>query len=34
MAPLPEVIILVLAPFTPLFSDRVWCHSSCSWGRC
>jgi len=24
MPPLPEAIILVLAPFAPLFSDRVW----------
>ena len=23
--PVPEAIILVLAPFGPLFSDRVWC---------
>src|SRR5687767_15965203 len=27
MPPLPEAIILVLAPFTPLFSHRVWCHA-------
>jgi DDE superfamily endonuclease len=27
MPPLPEAIILVLAPFTPLFSQRVWCHA-------
>ena len=27
MAPLPETIILVLAPFAPLFSDRVWLHA-------
>jgi hypothetical protein len=27
MLPLPEAIILVLAPFAPLFSDRVWCHA-------
>jgi hypothetical protein len=27
MPPLPEAIILVLAPFGPLFSDRVWCHA-------
>lgn len=26
MPPLPEAIILVLAPLTPLFSTRVWCH--------
>jgi DDE superfamily endonuclease len=26
MPPLPEAIILVLAPFAPLFSRRVWCH--------
>src|SRR5918992_937211 len=25
--PLPEAIILVLAPFAPLFSDRVWIHA-------
>src|SRR5688500_7125653 len=25
--PLPEAIILVLAPFAPLFSQRVWCHA-------
>ena len=24
MPPLPEAIILVLAPFAPLFSQRVW----------
>jgi hypothetical protein len=24
---LPEAIILVLAPFAPLFSHRVWCHA-------
>jgi hypothetical protein len=24
MPPLPEAIILVLAPFAPLFSERVW----------
>jgi hypothetical protein len=27
MPPLPEAIILVLAPFAPLFSHRVWCHA-------
>jgi DDE superfamily endonuclease len=27
MPPLPEVIILVLAPFAPLFSNRVWSHA-------
>ena len=27
MPPLPEAIILVLAPFAPLFSCRVWCHA-------
>jgi hypothetical protein len=27
MAPLPEAIILVLAPFAPLFSHRVWLHA-------
>jgi hypothetical protein len=27
MPPLPEAIILVLAPFAPLFSDRVWGHA-------
>jgi hypothetical protein len=27
MPPLPEAIILVLAPFAPLFSRRVWCHA-------
>src|SRR6266540_4487218 len=27
MPPLPEAIILVLAPFAPLFSDRVWLHA-------
>jgi hypothetical protein len=27
MLPLPEAIILVLAPFAPLFSDRVWLHA-------
>jgi hypothetical protein len=26
MPPLPEAIILVLAPFAPLFSERVWRH--------
>jgi DDE superfamily endonuclease len=28
MPPLPEAIILVLAPFAPLFSERVWLHAS------
>ena len=27
MPPLPEAIILVLAPFAPLFSPRVWRHA-------
>jgi hypothetical protein len=27
MPPLPEAIILVLAPFAPLFSARVWLHA-------
>jgi hypothetical protein len=27
MAPLPEEIILVLAPFAPRFSHRVWLHA-------
>jgi hypothetical protein len=27
MPPLPETIILVLAPFAPLFSHRVWVHA-------
>jgi hypothetical protein len=27
MPPLPETIILVLAPFAPLFSRRVWLHA-------
>src|ERR671910_3761133 len=27
MPPLPEAIILVLAPCAPLFSDRVWRHA-------
>jgi DDE superfamily endonuclease len=27
MPPLPDAIILVLAPFAPLFSRRVWCHA-------
>jgi hypothetical protein len=27
MSPLPEAIILVLAPFAPLFSRRVWLHA-------
>ena len=27
MLPLPEAIILVLAPFAPLFSHRVWLHA-------
>jgi hypothetical protein len=27
MPPLPEAIILVLAPFAPLLSRRVWCHA-------
>jgi hypothetical protein len=27
MPHLPEAIILVLAPFAPLFSDRVWVHA-------
>src|SRR5919106_5132863 len=29
MPPLPEAIILVLAPFAPLFSHRVWLHAQC-----
>jgi hypothetical protein len=27
MPPLPDAIILVLAPFAPLFSSRVWRHA-------
>jgi len=27
MPPLPEAIILTLAPFAPLFSERVWLHA-------
>ena len=27
MPPLPDAIILVLAPFAPLFSQRVWLHA-------
>jgi hypothetical protein len=27
MPHLPEAIILVLAPFVPLFSERVWVHA-------
>jgi hypothetical protein len=27
MPPLPEAIIRVLAPFAPLFSQRVWLHA-------
>src|SRR5918995_3817842 len=27
MPPLPESILLVLAPFAPLFSQRVWLHA-------
>src|SRR5918992_5691257 len=27
MPPLPEAIILVLAPFAPLFSQQVWLHA-------
>jgi hypothetical protein len=27
MPPLPEATILVLAPFAPLFSHRVWLHA-------
>src|SRR5215510_10255377 len=27
MPHLPEAIILVLAPFAPLFSERVWLHA-------
>src|ERR671924_871038 len=27
MPPLPEAIILVLAPFAPLFSHRVWLYA-------
>jgi DDE superfamily endonuclease len=27
MPPLPDAIILVLAPFAPRFSHRVWCHA-------
>ena len=34
MPPLPEEIILVLAPFAQLFSDRVWLHAQVwCWGR-
>ena len=25
--PLPDAIILILAPFAPLFSERVWRHA-------
>jgi hypothetical protein len=27
MPPLPEAIILILAAFAPLFSERVWVHA-------
>jgi len=27
MPPLPEALLLVLAPFAPLFSQRVWVHA-------
>jgi nucleoside-diphosphate-sugar epimerase len=27
MAPLPEAVILVLAPYAPLFSPRLWLHA-------
>src|ERR671914_441437 len=27
MPPVPEAIILALAPFAPLFSERVWLHA-------
>ena len=27
MPPLPDAIILALAPFAPLFSRRVWLHA-------
>jgi hypothetical protein len=27
MLPLPEAVILALAPLAPLFSDRVWLHT-------
>lgn len=27
LPPLPEAIILILAPFAPLFSERVWLHA-------
>ncbi len=27
MPPLPEAILLVLTPFAPLFSHRVWVHA-------
>jgi hypothetical protein len=27
LPPLPEAIILMLAPFAPLFSHRVWLHA-------
>jgi hypothetical protein len=27
MPPLPDAIIVMLAPFAPLFSRRVWCHA-------
>jgi hypothetical protein len=27
MPPLPDAIVLVLAPFAPLFSHRFWLHA-------
>jgi hypothetical protein len=35
MPHLPDAIIQVLAPFAPLFSDRVWLHAQVLLlGRC
>jgi len=31
MPPLPEAIILVLSPFAPLFSRRVWRYAQLRW---
>jgi hypothetical protein len=31
MPPLPDAIILVLAPFAPLVSDRLWRHAQVLW---
>jgi hypothetical protein len=34
MRTLPTTMVQVLAPFLPLFSDRVWADVSAAFGRC